>query len=155
MSEAPCCSKGLVDETAERMLDIDNRNASRRDLVLGCRSVSKVNDEWFADEVRVRATVGLVEHVPQRRVSREVRSRILAFVGDDTSRVVSQKVVVDFTSYFCDILGFQSCFLLTTLAYVALWPQLLCGICFEIHPVEKMKAPSCGHFFCNSCWTGG
>ncbi|CAM6037537.1 unnamed protein product [Sphagnum compactum] len=65
-------------------------------------SVSKVNDEWFADEVRVRATVGLVEHVPQRRVSRE----------------------------------------------------LLCGICFETHPVEKMKAPSCGHFFCNSCWTG-
>jgi hypothetical protein len=38
-----------------------------------------------------------VEHVPQRRVSREVRSRILAFVGDDTWRVVSQKVVVDFT----------------------------------------------------------
>ncbi len=54
-----------------------------------------------------------------------------------------------------DILGLQSCFLLTTLPYVALWPQLLCGICFETHPVEKMKAPSCGHFFCNSCWTGG
>jgi hypothetical protein len=97
MSEGPCCSKGLVDDTAERISDIDNRNASRRGLVLGCRSVSKVNDEWFADEVRVRATVGLVEHVPQRRFSREVRSRILAFVGDDTSRVVSQRVVVDFT----------------------------------------------------------
>ncbi len=40
-----------------------------------------MNDEWFADEVRVRATVGLVEHVPQRRVLKEVRSRILVLSG--------------------------------------------------------------------------
>jgi ariadne-1 len=36
--------------------------------VAGGRSVSKVNDEWFADEERVRASVGLLERpTPARK----------------------------------------------------------------------------------------
>lgn len=31
-------------------------------MFLVCRSVSKVNDEWFADEENVRKTVGLLEN---------------------------------------------------------------------------------------------
>lgn len=31
-------------------------------MFLACRSVSKVNDEWFADEENVRKTVGLLEN---------------------------------------------------------------------------------------------
>lgn len=38
------------------------------------RSVSKVNDEWFADEERVRASVGLLEKpaTSKRQSQREV-----------------------------------------------------------------------------------
>lgn len=32
--------------------------------------------------------------------------------------------------------------------------QMTCEICFEAHPFEKMKAPRCGHYFCETCWTG-
>lgn len=32
------------------------------DMFLTHRSVSKVNDEWFADEEKVRKTVGLLEN---------------------------------------------------------------------------------------------
>ena len=31
---------------------------------------------------------------------------------------------------------------------------MTCEICFEVHPVEKMRAPACGHYFCETCWTG-
>lgn len=39
------------------------------------RSVSKVNDEWFADEERVRASVGLLEKpaTSKRQNLKEVR----------------------------------------------------------------------------------
>jgi ariadne-1 len=67
-------------------------------------SVSKVNDEWFADEERVRASVGLLEKPA-------------------TSKRQNQK-------------------------------EMTCEICFEAHPSEKMKAPRCGHYFCETCWTG-
>lgn len=36
-------------------------NHKTSNFVAGGRSVSKVNDEWFADEERVRASVGLLE----------------------------------------------------------------------------------------------
>jgi hypothetical protein len=31
---------------------------------------------------------------------------------------------------------------------------MTCEICFEVHPFEKMRAPRCGHYFCETCWTG-
>ncbi|XP_024357767.1 probable E3 ubiquitin-protein ligase ARI8 isoform X1 [Physcomitrium patens] len=67
-------------------------------------SVSKVNDEWFADEERVRASVGLLEKPA-------------------TSKRQTQT-------------------------------EMTCEICFEVHPFEKMRAPRCGHYFCETCWTG-
>lgn len=38
------------------------------------RSISKVNDEWFADEERVRANVGLLEKpaTSKRKIDKEV-----------------------------------------------------------------------------------
>lgn len=67
-------------------------------------SISKVNDEWFADEERVRANVGLLE------------------------KPATSKRKID--------------------------KEMTCGICFEGHPFEKMTAPRCGHYFCETCWTG-
>eukprot|EP00252_Welwitschia_mirabilis_P004874 TRINITY_DN1520_c0_g2_i1.p1 TRINITY_DN1520_c0_g2~~TRINITY_DN1520_c0_g2_i1.p1 ORF type:complete len:587 (+),score=104.40 TRINITY_DN1520_c0_g2_i1:392-2152(+) len=66
--------------------------------------VSKVNDEWFADEENVRKSVGLLEK--------------------SASGVLSEE------------------------------QELTCGICFESYGRDKMKAPACGHYFCNTCWEG-
>ncbi|KAH9318558.1 hypothetical protein KI387_020327, partial [Taxus chinensis] len=67
-------------------------------------SVSKVNDEWFADEENVRKTVGLLEK-PIIEIRPDVK-------------------------------------------------ELTCGICFETHAHERMKAAACGHHFCDICWAG-
>ncbi|KAJ7547347.1 hypothetical protein O6H91_08G081500 [Diphasiastrum complanatum] len=67
-------------------------------------SVSKVNDEWFADEERVRKIVGLIN-------SPSSESRGLP-------------------------------------------KELTCGICFERHSSDNMKAAVCWHHFCNNCWIG-
>ncbi|XP_052199291.1 probable E3 ubiquitin-protein ligase ARI8 isoform X2 [Diospyros lotus] len=65
-------------------------------------SVSKVHDEWFADEEKVRRAVGLFENpVP------------LPGAG-----------------------------------------EMMCGICFETYPHDRMSAAACGHAFCNACWQG-
>ncbi|KAJ0972327.1 hypothetical protein J5N97_020286 [Dioscorea zingiberensis] len=32
--------------------------------------------------------------------------------------------------------------------------ELICGICFDIYPSEKMSAAACGHPFCYECWRG-
>ncbi|GAB2277157.1 Probable E3 ubiquitin-protein ligase ari8 [Dionaea muscipula] len=66
-------------------------------------SVSKVHDEWFADEEKVRYAVGLL-----------------------------MKPVVEFPSA----------------------REMTCGICFETLPSEAMSTASCGHPFCNLCWSG-
>ncbi|XP_023004376.1 probable E3 ubiquitin-protein ligase ARI8 isoform X1 [Cucurbita maxima] len=69
-------------------------------------SVTKVHDEWFADETRVRKLVGLLEEpVVHASNAREVRNHT-------------------------------------------------CGICFESHPVSRIKSAACGHPFCASCWEG-
>ncbi|CAM6106301.1 unnamed protein product [Calypogeia fissa] len=69
-------------------------------------SVSKVTDEWCADEERVRESVGLVQRPQQAEERRNLPK------------------------------------------------EMTCGICFESHSLERMKAaPACGHFFCDSCWT--
>jgi hypothetical protein len=39
------------------------------------------------------------------------------------------------------------------LIFLCFW-QMTCEICFENQPLEKMKAPRCGHYFCETCWTG-
>ncbi|KAJ7286671.1 hypothetical protein O6H91_Y322700 [Diphasiastrum complanatum] len=67
-------------------------------------SVSKVNDEWFADEERVRKIVGLI-----------------SFPNGE---------------------------------FRGLPKELTCGICFERHGTENMKAAICSHYFCNNCWLG-
>ncbi|KAF6152192.1 hypothetical protein GIB67_019414 [Kingdonia uniflora] len=66
-------------------------------------SVSKVNDDWFADEDRVRRTVGLLD-IP----------------------------VVHFPNL----------------------KEVMCGICFESYPCNKIISAACGHPFCSSCWLG-
>ncbi|KAG6541506.1 hypothetical protein Mapa_017103 [Marchantia paleacea] len=69
-------------------------------------SVSKVNDEWFADEESVRKCVGLNATRAENRRRSQTES-------------------------------------------------LKCAICFEMHSVSRMKAsPGCGHYFCETCWTG-
>ncbi|KAJ7978294.1 RBR-type E3 ubiquitin transferase [Quillaja saponaria] len=32
--------------------------------------------------------------------------------------------------------------------------ELICGICFETYPCDKLHAAACGHPFCSSCWAG-
>ncbi|MCO5595599.1 hypothetical protein L7F22_049644 [Adiantum nelumboides] len=32
--------------------------------------------------------------------------------------------------------------------------DIKCGICLEYHPIERMQAACCDHFFCLSCWAG-
>ncbi|KAH7685045.1 E3 ubiquitin ligase RBR family protein [Dioscorea alata] len=32
--------------------------------------------------------------------------------------------------------------------------ELVCGICFDTYPREKMNAAACGHPFCHDCWRG-
>ncbi|XP_039122300.1 probable E3 ubiquitin-protein ligase ARI7 [Dioscorea cayenensis subsp. rotundata] len=32
--------------------------------------------------------------------------------------------------------------------------ELVCGICFDTYPREKMNAAACGHPFCHVCWRG-
>ncbi|KAL6132396.1 hypothetical protein ACLB2K_064639 [Fragaria x ananassa] len=66
-------------------------------------SVSKVHDEWFADEEKVRKTVGLPE-----------------------KPVIEHRNAKD----------------------------LDCGICFDTFHCKEMRAASCGHPFCFSCWAG-
>jgi hypothetical protein len=152
-----CCSMTYLMSDSWKNVPALITDASRKGLWCACcRSVSKVNDEWFADEVRVRATVGLVEHVPQRRVSKEVRSRILVLSGMIPWGFLQKLFICMFTCFcFCVWhYRFSELPLTTLVAYMACG-QLLCGICFETHAVERMKAPACGHFFCNSCWTGG
>ncbi|XP_020688638.1 probable E3 ubiquitin-protein ligase ARI8 [Dendrobium catenatum] len=65
-------------------------------------SVSKVHEEWFADEESVRRAVGLL--------GKQVEMPDVA--------------------------------------------ELLCGICFEVHPRTAMSSTACGHPFCDSCWRG-
>ncbi|KAH7542232.1 hypothetical protein FEM48_Zijuj02G0051600 [Ziziphus jujuba var. spinosa] len=66
-------------------------------------SVSKVHDEWFADEEKVRKVVGLLEKP--------------AFASPNVR-------------------------------------ELICGICFEAYPLDRMYTAACGHPFCSTCWTG-
>lgn len=69
--------------------------------------VSRVNEEWFADEPRVRNRVGLLDkpHKPRFAGRRDIR-------------------------------------------------EIKCGICLEYHPIEKMHAAHCDHFYCQACWAG-
>ena len=49
-------------------------------MILLCRSVSKVHDEWFADEEKVRRSVGLLQK-PVLRHSNELEVSNLIFFG--------------------------------------------------------------------------
>lgn len=69
--------------------------------------VSRVNEEWFADEARVRNRVGLLDKPDKSR-----------FTGRRDIR------------------------------------EIKCGICLEYHPIEKMQAANCDHFYCQACWAG-
>lgn len=65
-------------------------------------NVDNVHEAWFADEEKVRKTVGLLDESHNR----------------------SSKA-----------------------------KQLVCGICFDSHPLDRIKSTACGHPFCNTCWT--
>ncbi|KAJ4840373.1 putative E3 ubiquitin-protein ligase ari7 [Turnera subulata] len=65
-------------------------------------SVSKVHDEWFADEEAVRKSVGLLDGPVVR---------------------------------FSDA-------------------ELVCGICFDTLPRDRIASAACGHPFCKQCWSG-
>ncbi|KAH7422122.1 hypothetical protein KP509_13G091700 [Ceratopteris richardii] len=32
--------------------------------------------------------------------------------------------------------------------------EMKCGICFEYHPIERMRTCCCEHYFCSTCWAG-
>lgn len=108
------------------------------------RNVSKVHDEWFADEEKVRNAVGLLDR---------------PVVGFPDSTEVSicifnQFHAVDYllcTSLPSSIYHLQ---FMSSLVCVLLFWQLTCGICFESYPSDKMHAAACGHPFCDACWTG-
>lgn len=99
---------------------------------LQCRSVSKVHDEWFADEDKVRKSVGLLE------------KPVVKF--PDGKEVNLQNVFYRLLLYVCSCA--YNCFL-----QILLW-QMTCGICFETYPSDMLYAAACGHPFCDSCWAG-
>jgi ariadne-1 len=105
------------------------------------RSVSKVNDEWFADEDRVRASVGLLEKpaTSKRQSKKEVR------LYCDYPFARNWHFSLRLVWIFLQFRNF--------LIFLCFW-QMTCEICFENQPLEKMKAPRCGHYFCETCWTG-
>lgn len=107
-----------------------------------CRSVTKVHDEWFADETRVRKLVGLLEEpVVHASNAREVGNvDIYIFIFNLASYEICVGV------FDCILLGkhLDDCFC---------W-QHTCGICFESHPASSIKSAACGHPFCASCWEG-
>lgn len=112
-------------------------------LILLCRSVSKVHDEWFADEEKVRRAVGLLEKpVLQSSNELEVSNLIFFKINWASSNCFFiNNCLVKLRNTWCyDI-------------YLIFW-QLPCGICFEIYSRDKIQSAACGHPFCNTCWTG-
>lgn len=96
-----------------------------------CRCVSRVHDEWFADEEKVRDAVGLLE------------KPLVDFPTD-------AEVCLPF--FVSNIVNFFLLFILFFLSF-SFW-QLTCGICFETFLSDKLHAAACGHPFCESCWEG-
>ncbi|CAH8330975.1 unnamed protein product [Eruca vesicaria subsp. sativa] len=68
-------------------------------------NVSKVEDEWFTDEEKVRELVGILNKIVAANLS-------------------DRRVNIE------------------------------CGICFESYPHKEVATVSCGHPYCNDCWTG-
>lgn len=103
------------------------------------RSVSKVNDEWFADEEKVRKAVGLLEEPMPLPDGREVgKSNSMNSEHLCSLPMISQLAVLSLYLILLKNLNLQ----------------LTCGICFENYPRDNMAAAACGHPFCVTCWQG-
>ena len=106
-----------------------------------CRSISKVHDAWFSDEDAVRISVGLLDkQVVQFSNAREVSALVTWLCG---LRLIS-------TAFLSGTVCVCACATYTGCSY----DQLTCGICFESCPRNKIVSASCGHPFCNTCWSG-
>lgn len=106
------------------------------------RSVSKVHDEWFADEEAARKSVGLLDKpVVQFSNIREVR----------TSYII---INVQLGWVMFGLFNLTHHYLLSVLHFFLILKQFTCGICFESFPCEKITSAACGHPFCLSCWSG-
>lgn len=74
-------------------------------MFLNYRSVSKVNDEWFADEENVRKAVGLLEnHIPLPDAKEVINpSRGICIIDWDVVIVMLQWIllaIISCTTYF-------------------------------------------------------
>lgn len=111
-----------------------------------CRSISKVHDEWFADEEAVRNSVGLLDKpVVQFSNAREVSAPSIWVLS------LGLRVIC------CSLFFFSRYDILSCASYTGcfhLHEQLVCGICFELFPRDMITSAACGHPFCYTCWSG-
>lgn len=131
-----------------------------------CRNVSKVHDEWFADEEKVRGVVGLLEKpLMDFPNDEEVRN---SFINEDIcccSIFCNEPCLLglDFKRY--PLGGTQELFAtnISCLGSFVLYNKMLihhfsrqvtCGICFEDYPCDRIYGAACGHLFCKACWAG-
>lgn len=120
---------------------------SKESILHAHRSVSKVHDEWFADEEKVRKAVGLPEKpVIEYPNAKEVNSLFF-------------RMIMKFWHFLliliwcCNAPESHMLLSYSNNMVLFLW-QLNCGICFETYPCKEMHAAACGHPFCYSCWAG-
>lgn len=105
-----------------------------------------MHEAWFADEGRVRKTVGLLERPVQFSNAKSV-SYWKFHVWKHCIYLLHYMLLIKWVGCFSSPLVWFTCLML-------FFPplQLTCGICFESYPLDRISTAACGHPFCSTCW---